>query len=272
MDIQLFWISFAAYFTATIFHVLFLGLNRTRLGHVAAVFMVAGLAAQTAALIVRSVHTGHVPLTNMYEYITMLAWFAGAAYIVSIFSIQSKIVQAITGPVIFMLYVSASLLPKKAEQQLVPALQSYWLQIHVSMAAASEAVFLVAFVSSLLYLIKAGVQQPNPGNFISRLPEAERLDQITYGAIVIGYPLFTLGALFAGAIWAYRAWGNFWSWDPKETSSLIVWIIYSVYLHVRLIKGWRGRATAFLSIAGFLMALFTFFSNMILGGLHSYGN
>jgi cytochrome c-type biogenesis protein CcsB len=129
----------------------------------------------------------------------------------------------------------------------------------------------VAFVPSVLYLIKVRQKDIQPGSLRDRLPDAGRLDEITYKFIMIGYPLFTLGALFAGAIWAHKAWGNFWSWDPKETCSLIVWIIYSIYLHARLVRGWKGKKTAILSIIGFLATILTFFSNLVLGGLHSYG-
>ena len=108
------------------------------------------------------------------------------------------------------------------------------------------------------------------GTFIDRLPQPDRLDLVSHKAIIIGYPVFTVGALFAGAIWAEQAWGSFWSWDPKEVCSLIVWLIYTIYFHVRFLRGWRGSKTAIISILGFIAALLTFFSNMFLSGLHSY--
>ncbi|MFH0920434.1 MAG: c-type cytochrome biogenesis protein CcsB [Fibrobacterota bacterium] len=271
MDITLFWISFIAYFTATLLHILFLSLKSNRLSVGATVFMGLGFLMQTAAMIARTKISGHLPLTNMFEYVTVLAWFAGGAYLVSAWKLKLRILEAVTGPVIFMLYVSASLLPKQAESQLMPALQSVWLQIHVSLAAFGEAVFLVAFVASLLYLIKARTAPVVPGSFRDRLPSADTLDELTYRCVMIAYPLFTIGALFAGAVWAYKAWGNFWSWDPKETCSLIVWLVYSAYLHARLVKGWRGKKCAVLNIVGFVWTLFTLFSNLILGGLHAYG-
>jgi cytochrome c-type biogenesis protein CcsB len=271
MDVKLFWFSFICYFAATFLHFAYMAFNRERLSKAATLFMGLGFAFQTAAITVRTAVSGHLPLTNMFEYISTLAWFAAMVYLISAFTLKSRLIESATGPVIFILYICASLLPKEASQQLIPALQSYWLQIHVSMAAAGEAVFLVAFVSSLLYLIKSRSSPPEPGSFRDRLPSAETLDEVTYKAIMIGYPLFTLGALFAGAIWAYKAWGNFWSWDPKETCSLIVWIIYSIYLHARFTRGWRGKRAAIISIIGFIAALMTFFSNMVLGGLHSYG-
>ena len=141
MDVRLFWFSFIFYLTATFLHVIYMAFNRERLSKAATFFMGAGLISQTSALVVRSVHSGHLPLTGMFEYITVLAWFAAISYLISAFTLKSKLIQAFTGPVIFMLYICASLLPKDVSKQLVPALQSIWLQIHVSMAAASEAVF-----------------------------------------------------------------------------------------------------------------------------------
>ena len=268
MDVMFFWISFVLYFLSTVCHVAYMALNRERLSSAATLFITSGLVFQTVALVLRSIASGHLPLTNMFEYFTVLAWFAALTYLISAVKINSRVLEAIAGPVIFMLYVSASLFPKEASQQLMPALQSYWLQIHVTLAAAGEAVFLFAFAASVLYLLKTG--RFSEAGWIRRFPEPARLDELTYRFVMVGYPLFTIGALFAGAVWAYRAWGTFWSWDPKETCSLIVWLIYSFYLHARLIKGWRGKKTAWLAIAGFLSTLLTFFSNMILGGLHAY--
>jgi len=268
MDITFFWASFILYFCSTLLHTGYLAFNREKLARAATLVLFLAWLAQGAAFIVRVRACGHLPLTNMFEFITMLAWFAGLAYLVSAFYLRFRLLEALAGPVIFMLYVSASLLPKESNQQLMPALQSYWLQIHVSMAAAGESVFLLAFVAAVLYLLKAGGK--GAGGFLGRMPDAEKLDDMTYRFIMIGYPLFTMGALFAGAIWAYRAWGTFWSWDPKETCSLIAWIVYSVYLHARLTRQWRGKKTAWLAVAGFLTTLLTFFANLLLGGLHSY--
>jgi len=271
MDITLFWISFVAYLSATLLHILFLSLKSSQLSVGATVFMGLGFLVQTVAIVVRTKLSGHLPLTNMFEFIIVLAWFSAGAYLVSVWKLKLRLLEAVTGPVIFMLYVSASLLPKQAERQLLPALQSVWLQIHVSLAALSEAVFLVAFVASVLYLVKTRTAPVIPGSFRDRLPSADALDELTYRCVLIAYPLFTIGALFAGAVWAYKAWGSFWSWDPKETCSLIVWLVYSGYLHARLVKGWGGAKTAVLNIAGFVWTLFTLFSNLILGGLHAYG-
>ena len=103
------------------------------------------------------------------------------------------------------------------------------------------------------------------------MPGARTLDAVTYRAIGVGFPLFTIGALFAGAIWAQSAWGAPWSWDPKETSSLVVWFVYAIYLHARFVRGWSGTGAAWLSILGYAMTIFTILGSRVLGGLHSYG-
>jgi cytochrome c-type biogenesis protein CcsB len=175
---------------------------------------------------------------------------------------------AFFAPVIFMLMVASSLLPKDMEMQLVPALQSHWLQIHVSVAAMGEAAFAVAFAANIMYFIKRKLKAGS--KMYQRLPDENSCDWVSYKAISVGYPLFTVGALFAGAIWAEQAWGSFWSWDPKEVGSLVVWLVYSAYLHARLVKGWSGTRAAVLGTIGFICTLLTFFANMFLSGLHAY--
>jgi cytochrome c-type biogenesis protein CcsB len=233
------------------------------------VIMAAAVLAHTIALAARTIEFGHPPITNLYEYMTVLAWFAALGHFFIVRAFKNDFVAAFTIAVILMLMFIVALLPVEGTKNLMPALRSYWLYIHVSAAAASEGFFAIGFASSVLYLIKSGLRQGTPLH--ARLPEPRQLDAITYRTIIVGYVLFTLGALFAGAVWAYRAWGSFWSWDPKETTSLIVWIIYSIYLHLRVNRNVEGRLPHVLSIAGFIAALVTFFSSMFLGGMHSYG-
>ncbi len=268
INTKFFWAAFITYSIAMVSYLLIIATEKSwliRLSHGA---MAGGLLFQTLGLIVRTLELKHLPLANMYEYITVFIWFAGIGYFIVIRLIKNALVGALCGMVIFMLMVAASLLPKEGSTQLLPALQSYWLQIHVTLAAASEAIFAIGFASSILYFIKGACAKK--GKLYSRIPNQEVLDMITYRAIAIGYPLFTVGALFAGAIWAQQAWGSFWSWDPKETCSLVVWIIYSLYLHARLVRGVRGALPHILSIGGFIAAILTFFSSMVLGGLHAY--
>jgi ABC-type transport system involved in cytochrome c biogenesis permease subunit len=247
---------------ATIFYALDVAVPKKWFGRIAVAVLATGFGFHTIALVVRTVVTGHPPFTGMYEYASCLAWATVLFYLILQIRHKAENVGVFVAPLAFAVIVVASLFPKHMEQQLVPALQSYWLQIHVTLAVIGEGAFAVAFVSSIMYLLKTRGSK--------WLPSLEALDDLTYRAIVVGYPLFTLGALFAGAIWAWKAWGSPWGWDPKEVGSLVIWIIYSAYLHARITAGWRGKRTAILSIVGFSAAIFSFFSNLFMGGLHAY--
>ena len=266
LDITLFWWALIGFGLSSVIHILYLIANRKTIGSVGAAVMGAAFLALTAAITVRAVRIGHLPVTNMFEYLSIFAWSAGLFFFVFVYLFKQHAVGAFVAPVVFMLIVSASLLPKAPNDQLVPALQSVWLQIHVTLAALGEGAFGVAFAANGMFFMKKLISP----SAASRLPSFDRLDLVSHKAIVIGYPLFTVGALFAGAVWAEQAWGTFWSWDPKEVCSLIVWLIYTLYFHLRFLRGWRGGKTAIISILGFIAAVLTFFSNMFLGGLHAY--
>lgn len=267
IDITLFWWALIGFGAASLMHIVFLLVNKKAVGTAASLVMAAAFAALTAAVATRAFRIGHLPVTNMFEYLSIFAWSGALFYFIFVYLFRQHVVGAFVAPVVFMLIVSASLLPKKPNMQLVPALQSYWLQIHVTLAALGEAAFAVAFAANCMFFLKKLV---SPAVFGGRLPSFDKLDLVSHKAIIIGYPVFTVGALFAGAIWAEQAWGTFWSWDPKEVCSLIVWLVYTIYFHVRFLRGWRGGRTALISTIGFICAVLTFFANMFLGGLHAY--
>jgi cytochrome c-type biogenesis protein CcsB len=230
----------------------------------------AGLAVHTLALAARTLRSGHAPFTNMYESISFLAWASALAYLL----MEGKFKIRKTGPYVMLIIValmaiaSSPLMPKEATP-LVPALQSYWLWLHVSMTLLGEAFFAVAFVSSLLFLHVDARGRKSKSDEEARA--AERYDAMSYRAVAVGFPLFTLGGLVFGMIWAQKAWGTAWSWDPKEVWSLITWLVFALYLHTRTVMGWKGRRAALLVVLGFLAALFTYFGvNYLLSGLHSY--
>jgi len=283
-DAVFFWAAFACYLAGTVVASLYAGLRRPGLRRASLALTALGFAASTVGLIVRTALSGHLPVTNLYEYLTFFAWAIVAGFLLLWKREDLRLMTVFGAPVAFAMMVVASLFPSDIEQQLIPALQSHWLTIHVTLAVLGEAAFAVAFVSSILQLVAgrggtggasgartAGPERGATGRPAARMGDPARLDEITYKAIGVGFPLFTVGALFAGAVWAQRAWGSAWSWDPKETSSLIVWLVYAIYLHVRLVRGWRGRGPAVLSIVGFALTFFTILGSRILGGLHSYG-
>jgi len=373
----------------------------TGLSRAAAKAMAVGFVAQTAAIVVRAVYVGRIPITTFFGYLSVLSWLIVLAYLIVLYKYRWTTMGAYIAPVAFLVIVIASLFPMKLEEQLIPALQSYWLQIHVTIALLGEAAFAVGFAAGLLYLVRdfkpaalqagaaarasanlagaviggavvgrllfgdalagtdagsglralsalgtglplaivyaavshrwvvPGAKKAGFGGFLfavsvialfvggvvtavlnqvtgfvpaehgrvsvfagalllvsapvfagawrllaaagARLPKAELLDEVEYRAIATGWPLFTVGALIAGAIWAHQAWGVYWSWDPKEVGSLVVWLVYALYLHARARWGLRAGWSAVTAVLGFCAAVLTLVGNLVLGGLHSYG-
>ena len=260
-----FGLAFWLYLGALAIFIATLAFPRRILSNIGLGLVWTGLAAHTLVGIGRAISVQRIPISNMYEYILLLSWATVIGFLILMARVRKNSLGVAGLAVIIGLIVAASLLPERREVMLVPALQSYWLTIHVVMAILGEAAFAIAFASSVVYLVK----ERKPGTPDGAVMES--LANVTDRAIAVGYPLFTLGALFAGAIWAQRAWGTFWSWDPKEVGSLVVWLVYSAYIHTRFLKGWGGRRAAWLSITGFLLALGSFFGNMLLKGLHAYG-
>ncbi|RJP76415.1 MAG: hypothetical protein C4524_10075 [Candidatus Zixiibacteriota bacterium] len=416
LDVQLFYVAFWLYFAGFITFSLYIPIRRKKISDLALAFMALGLLPQTAAIFVRWTTSDHVPLSNMYEYMSLMSWMAVVSLIVLVWRYKRPLVGSFIAPLVFMLMVTASLLPKEVSQQLVPALQSYWLTIHVTLAALGSGTFVVACAVSFVYLMKVHRRDPRAGipaqalrlwlgaylvfpllffvllkifgfnptsrmvfaggggqttwgafmiawgmalplasvllalvyhytirrrdvsqfgsnlfavtslalllagllagignvleiftitprsplrifeffgvtavllvpsflllyhfmynlgaNVIAKMDfNLDLLDEINYKAITLGYPLYTVGALFAGAIWAEQAWGQFWSWDPKEVGALIIWLFYSGFLHARYNRQWRGTRAAILAVFGFLMVLVSFFGNYFFGGQHAY--
>jgi len=266
----LFLTTFILYIISAFFYFSFLFSKKENLARIGFKFAFSGLLIHTAALIWRTVESGHAPFTNMYESLSFFAWSSILAYVIIEF--KYKIRKA--GPYFMLIVIalmalaSSPLMPKEATP-LVPALQSYWLWLHVAVTLLGEAFFAVAFITSIMYLVADSKEKKGQGKKSGLT--SEKLDSISYRCIAIGFPLFTLGGLVFGMIWAYKAWGGYWSWDPKEVWSLITWFVFALYLHTRIVMGWKGRRSAYVAIIGFLAALFTYFGvNYLLSGLHSY--
>lgn len=229
-----------------------------------------GAAIHSLALVLRTVQSRHAPFTNMYESLSFFAWALVLSYVLTEkkFNLRRIAPFILLIAVAMMALASSPLMPKEAAP-LIPALQSWWLWLHVSVTLLGEAFLTIAFIASIMYL-RAEAGERKRGVAAEGLTAA-KLDQISYKCIAIGFPLFTLGGLVFGMVWAYKAWGSYWSWDPKETWSLITWMVFALYLHTRIVMGWKGRRSALVAIIGFLAAMFTFFGvNYLLSGLHSY--
>jgi ABC-type transport system involved in cytochrome c biogenesis permease subunit len=195
----------------------------------------------------------------MYESLVFFSWAFVIAYL------WADLALKISRLGFFILLCNLAILMyafshDAAVKPLMPALQSNWLALHVATCFFSYGAFAVSFIASIAYLL------PFPKKHFSH----EQLDQVIYKSILFGFPLLTLGVA-SGAVWANEAWGAYWSWDPKETWALITWMIYALYLHLRLMKGWNEKKLAWVAFVGFLSVIFTYIGvNLFLTGLHSY--
>ncbi len=216
----------------------------------------------TASLVFRTIATGHGPFANMYEFSVAFAWGILITYLYFERKYHQRILGVVALPVSLAMLLYATTIPSTLDP-LVPALQNnLLLSVHVAVAIVAYGTFTVAFGAAVLRLI-----QPDEGR--RGLPAPEILDEIGYKAVVVGFPFLTL-TIVLGAVWADVAWGRYWGWDPKETASLVTWLIYGAYLHARVVRGWSGRRAAWLLIVGFGATLLTYFGNLFFGGLHSY--
>ena len=207
--------------------------------------------------------SGHGPFANQYEFSVAFAWGMIAAYVYFEHRYHVRTIALLILPITAGILLYAMTVGDTANP-LVPALQNnLLLTTHVVLAIIAYGAFAVSFAAAVLYLI-----QPEEGR--RGLPKPALLDEIGYRAVIIGFPLDTMMVIL-GAVWADVAWGTYWSWDPKETASLLTWLVYGAYLHARVARGWRGRRAAWLLMLGFAAVAFTFFGNLFFTGLHSYG-
>ena len=265
------------YLGASLFYLGHLVFRSERVGKGGSFLALIGLLAQTAAIAWRWVESynkgiGHAPLSNLYESLVFFAWTTVLIYLIVERRWKARTLGTFVLPIATFILASTSLTDQEI-RPLVPALQSNWLTSHVITCFLGYAAFAVAFSTSIMYLLKLRSEKSDAaGRLVSRFPGSNALDEFTYKSISFGFPLLTAGIL-TGAAWAQYAWGSYWSWDPKETWSLIVWFIYAIYLHARIIAGWRGRRAAIISILGFIATLFCYMGvNLWLSGLHSYGS
>lgn len=234
-----------------------------------------GIGLLFACLVLRGLATVRVPWGNMYEFINLTCLCGLIAGAVVLRRPQYRPLWVfLLLPVLILLTVSGRWLYTNAAP-VMPALQSYWLPIHVSVVSLGSGVFLVAGISSILFLLRTSrLGDPDTdsavGRLVRRFPDAETLDRIAYRTTIFAFPVFGFGVIF-GAIWAEEAWGRYWGWDPKETVSFVAWVIYAAYLHARSTAGWRDRKAAWINVAGFVAMVFNlFFVNLVTVGLHSY--
>ncbi len=277
---QLLGITTFTYLFASLLYMVIFIFKARRLGVVATIFTAAALLIQTAGFVLRWVESyklgiGHAPLTNMYESVVFFAWTIVALYLVIEWKFKARVIGAFALPLAFLAMAYASFSPdlNKEITPLVPALQSNWLIAHVMTCFIGYAAFAVAAGLGCMYLLKIRANEKNSSSAIlASLPELKIIDDITHKTMVFGFIWLSAG-IITGAMWANSAWGTYWSWDPKETWSLITWFVYALTLHARYTRGWGGTRIAWLAILGFFSVIFTYYGvNFLLSGLHSYGS
>jgi cytochrome c-type biogenesis protein CcsB len=264
------------YFAAFMLYLLGMVMNRDLLARLGTFASLIGLTAQTVAIILRWVASyrmgiGHAPFSNLYESLIFFAWTLMLLYIIVEWRTRNRTFGTFVTPLAFLAMAYASFSPNIGShiQPLIPALKSNWLISHVITCFFGYAAFGLSFGLSIMYLLKRLDASEKKNIFLKLIPSQGILDDLNYQMIVIGFLMLTLG-IITGAVWAHSAWGSYWSWDPKETWSLITWLIYAAVIHSRMVRGWKGKRIAILSMVGFFCVLFTYFGVNYLAGLHSY--
>lgn len=274
IETSMFYLMLAAYILGMVFYWVYLGTKNEMIGQFATIITFAGLVGNTGAIVLRTIIAHRPPLSNGYEYIVTFCWGIVAVLLFTELRFKIKALGSFVMPIPFLLimFILMAMGPEeRIAAAIPPALKSQWLTFHVITAMFSYGAFAVSFGLGLMYLIKAA-KSAEKSSKASRIPPLETLDELAYKVVGFAFPLLTL-CIITGAIWANYAWGTYWSWDPKETWSLITWIIYAGYLHARLMYGWKGKRAAWLAVIGFVAVLFTFFGvNYLLPGLHSYAS
>lgn len=276
----LFNVATLSYLVSMVIFFVFLGSRNKTIGLSGSVAAYFGFLVQTAAIGLRwkesyELGHGHAPLSNLYESVVFFSWTIILIFALIDYKYKHRAIGAFVVPFAFLGMAWAQLGLNSGIEPLVPALQSNWLLYHVVTCFLGYAAFAVACGVSIMYLIKSKSEVGNgnakAGGIMALFPSMKVLDDLNYKAIMLGFPLLTLG-IVTGAAWADYAWGSYWSWDPKETWSLIVWFIYAAFLHARITRGWVGKRAAILSIIGFIATIFCYLGvNLLLAGLHSYG-
>jgi len=270
VDILLFKATLLAYFVATLLYLIGVISRREPLGKFAKWVLVTGFTAHCATLLARWLATGHTPAASLYEALSFFAWALVGTYLLFDLRYRIAVLGAFVCPMALVLMIGGTVAPKQVAAA-NPVLDSWWFPVHVTLAFLGYAVFAVAAMAGVMYLLQERrVKKKQFSGLFYRLPSLDTLDSINYKCLTFGFPLMTMG-MISGAIWANTAWGGYWRWDPKETGALVVWFLYAALLHGRLTIGWRGRRAAIFAIIGFICLLTTFLGiNLFLGGQHTF--
>jgi cytochrome c-type biogenesis protein CcsB len=255
------------------------GRVNSKAGQVGLLLTVVGALVHSTSVVTRGLAADRVPWGNMYEFSSCVALTGVVTFLVLVATgrVDRSLGAFVMVPVVLYLGLAGTVL-YTAAGPLVPALDSYWIKIHVFAAVVSSGAFLLSGIVALLYLLRAKHDEHAEAGRLSRfpvsmgasLPPAPTLDRVTYAVIAFAFPIWTF-AIIAGAIWAEAAWGRYWGWDPKETWSFITWVLYAGYLHARATAGWKGTKAAWISVAAAVALVIDYYVvNIFVVGLHSY--
>ncbi|MCK9547456.1 MAG: c-type cytochrome biogenesis protein CcsB [Sphaerochaeta sp.] len=259
-----FTIAFVFYVASALLFFVHISKLSKRVERVALLTTIGGLVLHTIAMAARTIGAGRLPFSNQYEFALSFAWGIVLSFVVLHALYRYGAIGAFVMPLAILVMGYASM-QSKTVRPLMPALQSLWLTFHVSSAILSYGSFALACAISVIYLIDSKRADDH-----KILAEPEVSDILSYRVVVFGFLMLSV-VIISGAIWAQKAWSRYWAWDPKETWSLITWIIYAIYLHLRLRKNWRGKSAAWFAIIGFASVIFTFVGvNILLPSIHSY--
>jgi cytochrome c-type biogenesis protein CcsB len=239
-----------------------------RAGRMAVSVTVLGALLHVGSLVTRGLAAERWPLGNMYEFASAICAAAVVTWLVVLrrHAGVRTVGPFVLLPIVALMFIGLRVLYAEAAP-VQPALQSYWLVVHVTTISISSGLLLVAGVASVVFLLRRAGALPA---VTDRLPAADVIDRLAYRVTIVAFPLFTF-AVITGAVWAEAAWGRFWGWDPKETVAFVSWVVYAAYLHARATAGWRTGRAAWINVLGFATVLFNlFFINMVVAGLHSY--
>ena len=274
LSLHLYFAAMLLYLAGMLAYFVYFAYRRESLRGLGLAVVIPGLVLHLGAIVSRGIADGHYPLANMYEYSSMLSLVAVAVFLAM--SLRYPVAALAGGPALFVavILMGVGFGLYQSPEPLVPALQSYWLKIHVTSMMTASGILVSSFVFAALYLVKDRSLRPaswlGGSGVAARLPSLETLDRLTFRAILVGFPIWTFGTM-AGAIWGEHAWGRWWGWDPKETWAAITWMIYAIYLHAHGMRAWRGRRTALIATAGFVSIMITLYAvNLWIVGLHSY--
>ena len=240
-----------------------------RMGRMGVSLVILGAGLQLVSIILRGLAAERWPLGNMYEFISAITLAAVITWLVVLGRGNGlrPLGAFVLFPVVILQFLGGTVLYTQAAP-VMPALQSYWLVVHVTTVSIASGLFFVPGIASALFLLRSADRLP--AALAAKVPSAEALDRLAYRVTIIAFPLYTF-AVIAGAIWAEAAWGRFWGWDPKETVAFVAWVIYAAYLHARATAGWRTGPAAWVNVLGLAAIVFNlFFINLVVAGLHSY--